>query len=99
MGALRLAPTGSGSLAFPSHNVIKIRKNLESQLRMQKAADGNGFEACLREGPYEHCIRVRNVKEAYTAQAALQRAIEKDKLAVVKWDPVAGEWTDGGDAA
>ena len=57
------------------------------------------YDVCFVEGGRRHCASVRNIAEAYAAQASLQRALEQDKLAIAKWDSETAEWDGGGDAA
>ena len=60
-------------------------------------AEGN-YEVCYVENGLRHCATVATIAEAYAAQHSLQRALERDQLAVAKWDNSTMDW-DGGDAA
>jgi len=67
-------------------------------LVLTKNPDTGMYDVCFVEGGRRHCATVNNITEAYAAQAALQRAVANDKLAVAKWDNTTADW-DGGDAA
>ena len=82
-------------IPFPSHNGNSINLRM---LVLTKNPDTGMYDVCFVEGGRRHCATVNNITEAYAAQAALQRAVANDKLAVAKWDSATADW-DGGDAA
>jgi hypothetical protein len=83
-------------LPFSMHNGNSINHGM---LVLSKNPDTGMYDVCFVEGGRRHCATVKDIKEAYAAQAALQRAVASDKLAVAKWDNTTADWDGGGDAA
>jgi hypothetical protein len=82
-------------IPFSMHNGNSINPRM---LVLSKNPDTGMYDVCFVEGGRRHCATVKDIREAYAAQAALQRAVAKNRLAVAKWDNTTADW-DGGDAA
>ena len=78
------------------HNGNSINHGM---LVLTKNPDTGMYDVCFVEGGRRHCATVSNITEAYAAQAALKRAVAKNRLAVAKWDNATADWDGGGDAA